>query len=174
MVASSMIGSRLNYCNSVLHGTSAENLGKLQQVLNALIQVVFGTRRSDHITPVLARLHWLPVVTQITVKIALLTFKAITTEKPEYLAEMLDFQTTPRTLRSSSRNRTVFASHAFRHAAPSVWNNQPTHLTDLSLTLHGNFKKKQKICSYNKSYRHWHPSCPRLRFNSSYLTLWIW
>ena len=61
MVASSMVGSRLDYCNSVLHGTSAENLGKLQRVLHALARVVTGTRRSDHITPVLARLHWLPV-----------------------------------------------------------------------------------------------------------------
>ena len=54
---------------------------------------------------------------------------------------MLDFQATPRTLRSSSRNRlhvnvvrTVFASHALGHATPSVWNNLPAHLTDLSLT----------------------------------------
>ena len=104
MVASSMVGSRLDYCNSVLHGTSAENLGKLQRVLHALARVVSGTRRSDHITPVLARLHWLPVAARITFKIALLAFKAITTKKPEYLAEMLDFQATPRTLRWSSRN----------------------------------------------------------------------
>ena len=81
MVASSMVGSRLDYCNSVLHGTSAENLGKLQRVLHALARVVSGTRRSDHITPVLARLHWLPIAARITFKIALLTFKAITTKK---------------------------------------------------------------------------------------------
>ena len=65
MVASSMVGSRLDYCNSVLHGTSAENLGKLQRVLHELARVVSGTRRSDHITPVLARLHWLPVADYI-------------------------------------------------------------------------------------------------------------
>ena len=63
-----------------------------------LARVVSGTRRSDHITPVLARLHWLPVAARITFKIALLTFKAITTKKPEYLAEMLDFQAPPKTL----------------------------------------------------------------------------
>ena len=160
MVASSMVGSRLDYCNSVLHGTSAENLGKLQRVLHALARVVSGTRRSDHITQVLARLHWLLVAARITFKIALLTFKAIMTKKPEYLAEMLDFQATSRTLRSSSRNhlhvkvvRTVFASHAFRHAAPSIWNNLPTHLTDLSLTQES-FKKQLKTHLYNKSYHH--------------------
>ena len=54
MVANSMVGSHLDYCNFFLHGTSAENLGKLQPVLNALVRMVSGTRRSDHITPVLA------------------------------------------------------------------------------------------------------------------------
>ena len=80
MVASSIIGSRLDYCNSVLHETSAKNLGKLQQVVHVLARVVSGTRRSNHITPVLARLHWLPVVARITFKITLITFKAIPTK----------------------------------------------------------------------------------------------
>ena len=119
----------------VLNGTFTKNLCKLQRVLKALVPVVSGTRRSDHITLVLAGLHWLPVTAGISFEIALLTFKAITTEKPKYLTEMLDFQTTSKTLRSSSRNhlhvnvvRTVFASQSFRHtiAAPSVWNNRPT------------------------------------------------
>ena len=168
MVASSMVGSRLDYCNSVLRGTSTENLEKLQRVPHVHSQGVSWTRRSDHITPVLARLHWLPVAARIT----FLTFKAITTKKSEYLAEMLDFQATPRTLRSSSRNRlhvnvvrTVFASHAFRHAAPSIRNNIPTHLTDLSLTQES-FKKQLKTHLYNKSYGHRQTSCPRLRFSS--------
>ena len=58
--------------------------------------VVSRTRRSNHITLVLARLHRLSITTWIIFKIARLTFKAITTKKPEYLAEMLDFQATPR------------------------------------------------------------------------------
>ena len=57
MVASSMVGSRPHYCNTVLHGTSAKNIGKLQ-VLNVLARVVFVTGRGDHITQVLAELDW--------------------------------------------------------------------------------------------------------------------
>ena len=141
-MTSSIVGARIDYCSSILHGTSAGNLGKLQ-VINVLARVVSGFRRHDHITPVLTKLKWLPVTSRITFKIALVTFKVITMSKPGYLAEMLDFQATSRTLRSSSRNnlhvnvaKTVFASCAFRHAAPSIWNNLPGHLTDyLSLTL---------------------------------------
>jgi hypothetical protein len=57
-VASAMVLGRLDYCNSVLHVTSAANIRKLQRFQNSLAHLVTGTRRSDHIMPVLARLHW--------------------------------------------------------------------------------------------------------------------
>ena len=66
--------SRLDYCNSILHGTSSSNLDKLQRVQNARARAVMMTKKRDHITPVLARLHWLPVAGRIQFKIALLTF----------------------------------------------------------------------------------------------------
>ena len=104
-VACSMVGARIDYCNSILYGTSAANLNKLQRVINTLARVVSGTRKRDHITPLLADLHWLPVASRIKFKIALQTFKTLTTNKPEYLADLLNFQTTSRSLRSSSRMR---------------------------------------------------------------------
>ena len=56
-VTCSMVGARLDYCNSILYGTSAGNLGKIQRVINALARVFSGARKRDHITPVLADLH---------------------------------------------------------------------------------------------------------------------
>ena len=118
-VACSLVGARLDYCNSLLHG----NFNMLQQVISTLSRVVSGTKKRDHITPVLADLYWLTVTSRITLKIALQTFKTITTKKPEYLANLLSFQTAPRSLRSSSKRRlrvdvarTVFSCRAFRHA----------------------------------------------------------
>ena len=149
-VASSMVGARLDYCNSILHGTSAGNLGRIQRVINTLARVVSGARKRDHITPVLADLHWLPIASRIRFKVALQTFKTLTTKKPEYLADLLSFQTASRSLRSSSTNRlhvdvarTSFASRAFRHVAPSVWNALTVHLTDVSQSL-DSFKKQLK------------------------------
>jgi hypothetical protein len=43
-IASSMIGARLDYCNSILHGTSLSNIQKLQRVQNSLARIVTGTR----------------------------------------------------------------------------------------------------------------------------------
>ena len=174
-VASSMVGVRLDYCNSLLYGTSIGNLSKLQLVMNTLAWVVSGTRKRDHITPVLADLHWLPVASRIHFKIALQTYKTITTRKPEYLADLLSFQTAPRSLLSSSKMRlrvdvarTVFASRAFHHAAPSIWNALPAHLTDFSLSLES-FKIKLKTFLYNKSYRRWQSSWSALAIQSLHI-----
>jgi len=36
-------------------------MNRLQSVQNAAARLVTGTRRSDHVSPVLRQLHWLPV-----------------------------------------------------------------------------------------------------------------
>ena len=78
-VASAMVSSRLDYCNSILYGTSSSNLNKLQRVQNAPARTVMMTRKRDHFKSVLVNLHWLPVNVRIQFKIALLTFKTLTT-----------------------------------------------------------------------------------------------
>jgi hypothetical protein len=60
-IACSMIGGRLDYCNSVLYLSSVSNVKKLQRVQNPIARIITGRRLSDHITPVLADLHWLSV-----------------------------------------------------------------------------------------------------------------
>src|SRR5208282_1917035 len=102
-----------------------------------LTRIVTCTSRRDNIMPILVDLHWLPVVTRIDYKIALLTFKAMTTDQPGYLRELLQITRPTRLLRSNGHinrlhdnvARTVFASRAFRHAAPAVWNALPLDIT---------------------------------------------
>jgi len=55
---------------------------KLQRAQNFIARIVPGTRQSEHITPVLARLQWLKIAERIEYKVAVLTFKALTTGKP--------------------------------------------------------------------------------------------
>ena len=50
----------------ILYGMSSTNINKLQRVQNSLARVVTGARRYDHITPVLADLHWLKIQDRIT------------------------------------------------------------------------------------------------------------
>ena len=71
-IAAAIVGSRLDYCNSLLAGTSILNLTRNQRVQNTLARVVAQKPWFCYITPVLSDLHWLPVRHRISFKIATL------------------------------------------------------------------------------------------------------
>ena len=50
MIASSIVGAWLDYCNSLLFGTTARNLDRLQRVQNTLAPVVLQQPFSAHST----------------------------------------------------------------------------------------------------------------------------
>ena len=60
-------------------------------------------KRSNYISPVLAKLHWLPVKKRIQFKIATITCKVIQHKQPSYLLEILQTQKNTTNLRSSSK-----------------------------------------------------------------------
>ena len=60
-IATAMAPARLDYCNSVLYDTSQMNINKLQRVQNMLACTVVQARKYDHVTLILAELHWLPL-----------------------------------------------------------------------------------------------------------------
>ena len=62
LVSTSIVSSRLDYCNSLLSGTTKSNIGRLQRVQNTLARLVTSTKKFDHIEPVLSDMHWLPVI----------------------------------------------------------------------------------------------------------------
>ena len=157
-VACSIVTSRLDYCNSLLWNTSTGNIKKLQRVQNSLARVVAGTKRRDHITPVLQELHWLPIEQRIKYKIALITHKAFHEQQPPYLAEIAVKHQPGRNLRSASQNRLAkpketfssVGSQSFTHAAESEWNNLPEELRKIEPTA--TFKKKLKTYLFRNIY----------------------
>jgi len=98
-----MVNGRLDYCNSLLHRTSSSNINKLLRVQNSVARIITRPPLSDHITPVLADLHWLPVQYRIQYKLAVLTFKVLTTQQPSYLHELIPSQASTRQLRSDGQ-----------------------------------------------------------------------
>ena len=132
MVACSIVGSRLDYCNSLYAGMSEANFDKLQRVQNTMARVVTGHKRSDHITPVLADLHWLPVKSRVTFKIASLTYTIRNSGQPTYLRTLISDYKPTRDLRSSSRDliatkgsKKAKGARAFSCIAASIWNTLP-------------------------------------------------
>ena len=61
MIVNAFISSKLDHCNSLLHGLPKYLLARLQAVQNAAARVVTLTPKHVHITPILINLHWLPV-----------------------------------------------------------------------------------------------------------------
>ena len=88
-IATAMMSARLDYCNSVLYGTSQMNINKLRCVQNKLACTVVQAHKYDNVTPILAELHWLPLEARIRYKIALITFNVLITQQPYYLFELL-------------------------------------------------------------------------------------
>ena len=83
------ISSTLDFCNSLLYGLPQSIIDRLQYVQNCAARLVTRTRSSEHKTPVLCELHWLPVRQQIKYKILLLTYKALNGMAPKYIADLL-------------------------------------------------------------------------------------
>ena len=131
-IACGLVAARLDYCNSLLSGTSKSNIMKLQRVQNDLARVVLQRRWGSPSAPMLTELHWLPIVQRIDYKVALITFKTLSSDRPAYLRELISKYEPTRVLRSLDQEllltpfrRTSSAMRAFSHAAPVTWNKLP-------------------------------------------------
>ena len=111
-------------------------MNRLQRVQNAAARMVSGTRRHEHITPVLRDLHWLPVLQRIKFKILILVFKCVHQFAPPYLVELIHQHVPRRSLRSAEKdlltvpytNSDMCRTRAFSIAGPVLWNALPQQL----------------------------------------------
>ena len=62
--------SRIDYCNSMLFGSTHDVTSQLQQIQNYAARVILHLPKSSNITTHLKTLHWLPVKLRSTYKIA--------------------------------------------------------------------------------------------------------
>ena len=57
----SRVLSQIDYCNSLLAGITSDQIDLLQRTLNNSAQLIFRKKRTEHVTPMLISLHWLPI-----------------------------------------------------------------------------------------------------------------
>ena len=104
------------------------SLAGLQLVQNAAARLLTGTKPREHITPVLASLHWLPIR-------FLLAVKCLHGLAPQYVPDLLQPYAPSRSVRSADRlllvvpktKRKLRGDRAFSVTAPKLWDELPLH-----------------------------------------------
>jgi len=135
-IATSIVHSKLDYCNSLYYNLPMSQITRLQQVQNSLARAVVKTPKCCRITPILHSVHWLKITERIEYKHLSLTYKVLTTTQPPYLHNLISVQP-PRNTRSSSHVTLArppascslrITDRSFRYASPSLWNQLPSSL----------------------------------------------
>jgi len=127
-------------------------------IQNAAARVLMSSNRREHVSPVLASLHWLPVKFRIEVKILLLTYKALNDRAPSYLKYLIVRYFPNRALHSQTTillvvprySKSRMGGRASSYQAPLLWNKLPVNVLEAD-TL-SNFKTRLKTFLFDKAY----------------------
>ena len=135
-LVSAFVLSRIDYCSSLLFGSTHDVTSHLQRMQNSAARVILRLPRSSSITIHLKSLHWLPVKVRSTYKIACLCYHCHSSTAPSYVTNMLHEKPLhTRNTRSSSYTmpllnrpahcKATLGDRSFSFAYSSVWNSIP-------------------------------------------------
>ena len=138
-IATALVHSKLDYCNSLYYNLPKYQLARLQHIQNSLARAVVSVPKFTRVSPIIKPLHWLKIPPRIEYKICSISFKTLHTSKPVYLRSLLHIQPSGSTRSSScltlirppSTSRVKATSRSFRHAAPFLFNSLPHSLRPL-------------------------------------------
>ena len=92
--------SRIDYCNSLLFGSTHDATSHMQRIQNYAGRVILRLPKSSSITTHLKSLHWLPVKVRSTYIIACLCYHCHSSTAPSYVSDICCIKShcTPATL----------------------------------------------------------------------------
>jgi len=85
IIATSVVHSKLDYCNSLYYNFPKSEINRLQPIQNSLTRAVINAPKFTHTSPILKFLRWLKINERIEYKILSLTFKLFYTMQLPYL-----------------------------------------------------------------------------------------
>ena len=150
------------YCNSCSWGIPTNQLLRQQWVQATAARIVTQPKRSDHITPILHDLHWLPVEMLHDYKIMSPVYSCMNGKTPQYLWELISNGPLPSCALSpilhpisssypqhqpKKNKRKHFQVRVLSNAAPKLWNSLPS----------------QKQHNLKETFRKtWRPTCSQI------------
>ena len=140
-IATSLVHSKLDYCNSLYLNLPNSQISRIQKLQNSLARAVTKTHKFDHITPVLKSLHWLKIEQRIHYKTIALTHDIIYNLQPSYLRKLLIIKSSSNrssdylTLLRPTTCSLKISNRSFHQAAPVLWNSLPTYLRTFNKSL---------------------------------------
>ena len=86
----SLVLSKLDYCNSLLSGSPQYLIQLFQKVQNTVARITLRAPRAKHTSPLLRFLHWLPVHMRIKHKVSSICYALLTSTSPKYMLELVN------------------------------------------------------------------------------------
>ena len=135
-LVSAFVLSRIDYCNSLLFGSTHDVTSHLQRIQNYAARVILRLPMLSSITIHLKSLHCLPVKVRSTYKIACLCYHCHSSTAPSYITDMLhkkplhtrntrsSYYTMP-LLNRPAHSKATLGDRSFSLASSSVWNSIP-------------------------------------------------
>ena len=135
-LVSAFVLSRIDYCNSLLFGSTHDVTSHLQRIHNYAARVIMRLPKSSSIPIHIKSLHWLPVKVRSTYKIACLCYHCHSNTAPSYVTGILHRKPLyTRNTRSGSytmpllnrpaHSKATLGDRSFSFASSSVWNSIP-------------------------------------------------
>ena len=135
-IVSAFVLSRIDYCNSLLFGSTHDVTSHLQRIQNYAARVILHLPKSSSIATHLKLHHWLPVKVRSTYKIACLYYHCHSSTAPSYVAGMLhrkpshtrntrSISYTMHLLNRSAHSKATLGDRSFSFDSSSVWNSIP-------------------------------------------------
>ena len=163
-LVSAFVMSRIDYCSSLLFGSTHDVTFHLQRIQNYAARVILRLPISSNITTHLKSLHLLPVKERGTYKIGCLCYHCHSSTAPSYVADMLHKKPshthstcsssyTMPLLNGPAHSKATPSDRSFSFASYSVRNSIPNDVRCApSLS---SFKSHFRTCLFCSVYKDW-------------------
>ena len=127
----SLILSRIDCCNIMYYGVSAENIGKMQRVQNSAARLACKVGSYDKVKSedLLHKLHWLRIRERIAYKVLVTVHKCVNGNAPINVKNLVSLSQSNRLKNLEVRDyKSSYGERAFSVCGPRLWNSLPSKL----------------------------------------------